>query len=112
MEEAGFKISRSSGEDTNPVYEVTFSDDQKPLIAFSKKYNDDENPKKEFAAIMTCSHADKNCPLVAGAEDRIPIPYDDPKDFDNTPQEEEKYMERVREIGRDMLFVFSNIEPQ
>ncbi len=112
MQEAGFQISRTAGEDNNPVYEVTFADDQEPLIAFSKKYDDEENPKKEFAAIMTCSHADKNCPLVAGAEDRIPIPYDYPKEFDNTSQEEEKYTVRVHEIGRDMLFVFSSVNQQ
>ena len=58
---------------------------------------------------MTCSHADENCPIVFGASRRIAITYDDPKDFDGTPQQEEKYMERVLQIGREMLFVFSQL---
>jgi arsenate reductase len=49
---------------------------------FSKKYDDEFNPKSEFAAIMTCSQADGGCPFIAGAEKRIPITYEDP--FDNT----------------------------
>jgi len=56
---------------------------------------------------MTCSHADENCPLVLGASTRIAITFDDPKDFDGTPLEETKYHERVLQIGREMLFVFS-----
>jgi arsenate reductase len=29
-----------------------------------KKYDDEFNPKSEFAAIMTCSQADGGCPLL------------------------------------------------
>jgi arsenate reductase len=56
---------------------------------------------------MTCSHADENCPLIIGASKRIALTYDDPKVFDGTEQEVEKYQERVREIGTEILFAFS-----
>jgi arsenate reductase len=58
---------------------------------------------------MTCSHADENCPVVVGMEKRISLPYDDPKDFDGTPQESSKYTERVMEIGKEILFAFSQV---
>jgi len=53
--------------------------------AWSKKYNDTANPKKDFCAVMVCSEADKSCPSVDGAELRVGMPYDDPKYFDGTP---------------------------
>jgi arsenate reductase (thioredoxin) len=109
MQEAGFKIKAVS-EGSNPVYEVQFSDDGNEVIAFSKKYDSETNPQQGFAAIMTCSHADENCPVVFGMEKRISLPYDDPKDFDGTPQEAAKYGERVREIGTEILYAFSQVK--
>lgn len=111
MKEAGFKIHATS-EGTNPIYEVSFNDDAKKVIAFSKKYDAEANPQKGFAAIMTCSHADENCPVVPGADKRISLPYNDPKDFDGTPQEASKYSERVMDIGQEMLFAFSKVHLQ
>ena len=108
MREAGFSISKTKDGD-NPVYEVRFSKEGEPVIAFSKTYDDPFNPNKDFAAIMTCSHADQNCPLVLGAAARIALTYDDPKDFDGTPQESAKYRERVHEIGREIFYAFSQV---
>ena len=109
MKQAGFDISVIK-DGSNPVFKVKFSNDAPALTVFSKKYDDDFNPKKDFAAIMTCSHADENCPLVPGAVARIALTYNDPKDFDGTPQEAEKYFERVNEIGREILFAFSQVQ--
>lgn len=109
MEEAGFKIKKTS-EGTNPVYEVRFADDGVVIKAFSKKYDGEGNPKSGFGAVMTCSQADQNCPVVVGATVRIATPYDDPKDFDGTPQEAAKYTERVHQIGREILYAFSLIK--
>lgn len=106
MEDVGFKIKKMS-EGTNPVYEVRFADDGNVIKAFSKKYDGDGNPKNGFAAVMTCSQADKSCPFVRGATDRIAIPYDDPKEFDGTPEVNAKYAERVHQIGREILYAFS-----
>jgi len=107
MQKAGFKIEKKDDSD-NPVYLVYYSDDKEPVECFSKVYSDEYNPQKDFAAIMTCSDADENCPVVFGAETRFPIRYEDPKEFDGTELEEQKYTERVDQIGREMLFVFSN----
>jgi len=38
------------------------------------------------------------------------ITYNDPKEYDGTGQEEEKYLERVAQIGREMLFAFSMVK--
>ncbi len=107
--EVGFKIDLTK-EGENPVYEVRYAENTVPVIAFSKKYDDPFNPKKDFAAIMTCSHADENCPLVVGASVRISTPFNDPKEFDGTPQEAFKYAESVHLIGREMLYAFSRIK--
>ena len=110
MQEAGFKID-STSEGTNPIYEVSFAENADPVITFSKKYDSASNPQKGFAAIMTCSHADENCPVVFGMEKRISLPYNDPKDFDGTPQEADKYSERVKEIGTEIFYAFSQVKP-
>ena len=109
LQDAGFQISmQKNGE--NPRYEVKFADDAPAVIAFSKTYDDPFNHNKDFAAVMTCAHADENCPLVLGASARIALRYDDPKAFDGTPQEATKYAERVHEIGREILFAFSHVK--
>ncbi|MFD2034300.1 protein-tyrosine-phosphatase [Belliella marina] len=103
----GFKVSKEGV--GNPKYFVLYSNDENPIVAFSKVYDDAANAPKGFAAIMTCSHADENCPFIPGAEARIPVRYEDPKAFDDTDQEAEKYDERSLQIGSEMLFVFSQI---
>lgn len=105
----GFKITKLA-ESENSVYSIKYNDNTHPVIAFSKKYDDDFNPKSEFAAIMTCSQADEGCPFIFGCETRIPVKYNDPKVFDNTPQQEEKYLERSEEIASEMIYVFSQIK--
>jgi len=107
MERAGFEIDNPGSE--NPAYKVRFSDDLEPMICFSKKYDDPSNPQKEFAAIMTCSHADETCPFIPGAKFRIPIPYDDPKAADDTPEETTRYDERCRQIAAEMHYLFNRV---
>ena len=110
MREAGFNIIKTT-EGDNPVYEVHFAPGETPVTAFSKKFDDPFNQQDGFAAIMTCSDADENCPLVPGASIRIALTYDDPKRFDGTPQETAMYNERVRQIGTEILFAFSQVRP-
>ncbi|PKP09316.1 MAG: protein-tyrosine-phosphatase [Bacteroidetes bacterium HGW-Bacteroidetes-3] len=109
LELAGFEIEVLS-EGKNPVYAIKYAENEQPIIGFSKTFDDAFNPKSEFATIMTCSHADANCPFISGAEKRIPIKYDDPKAFDNTPQQAEKYQERSNQIAAEMFYVFSKIK--
>lgn len=105
--QAGFEVSKEGNE--NPVYLVGYSTSSEPIPIFSKLYDDIANPNKEFAAIMTCSDADENCPFIPGTDVRIPLLYDDPKEFDNTPQVAKKYHERSMQIAAEMFFLFSEI---
>ena len=104
----GFEILKLS-ETENPVYAVKFAENEHAVICFSKKYDDDFNPKSAFAAILTCDSADENCPIVYGAEARIPIKYEDPKKSDGTPEMNETYFNRSLEIATEMKFVFENL---
>lgn len=104
---AGFEIDGSN--DRNPRYIVSFSNMTDPLVCFSKKYDDEPNPKKDFAAIMTCSEADQECPVIFGASERIKLLYEDPKIADGTSKEASKYDKRCRQIATEMLYVFLSI---
>lgn len=104
----GFQIQKLSSEN-NPVYAVKYNVNSHPIICFSKTFDDAFNPESKFAAIMTCSSADENCPFIAGAEVRLPIRYEDPKAFDGTDLMNEKYAERSLEIASEMFYVFSKI---
>ena len=108
MRRAGFEIKTEHA--TNPVYRLSFSKEANPIVAFSKLYDDPTSPTKEFSSIMTCSHADENCPFIPGTEQRIPLRYDDPKEFDDTPLETSKYDERSMQIANEMFYVFSQIK--
>ncbi|MBK8054915.1 MAG: protein-tyrosine-phosphatase [Saprospiraceae bacterium] len=105
----GFQIQKLS-DTANPVYAVKYAENEAPIICFSKTYTNAFNPKSKFGAIMTCNNADEGCPLVTGAEARFPIKYDDPKAFDNTALQTEKYSERSLEIAKEMWWVFQSIE--
>ena len=105
----GFQI-KTIAEGSNPVYAIKYAENEHPIIGFSKTFDDDFNPQSEFAAILTCSSADQGCPFIAGAEVRIPITFEDPKAFDNTPQQAEKYEERSVQIATEMFYVFSQIK--
>ncbi len=109
LQNSGFEIKTIS-EGNNPVYSIKYAANEHPIIGFSKKLDDDFNPKSEFAAIMTCDSANEACPFVPGAEKRIPITFEDPKAFDDTPQQTEKYQERSLQIATELLFVFSQIK--
>lgn len=109
LEEAGFESVHLSNEN-NPVIAVKFSSSSHPIIAFSKTYDHLFNPSIGFAAIMTCSDADDNCPFIPGTEKRIALNYEDPKAFDETPERVQKYEERSKQIATEMLYVFSNLK--
>lgn len=103
----GFKVSKKEGE--NPVYFVFYSEGKEPIVTFSKVFDDAVNATKEFAAVMTCDHADENCPFIPGAEIRFPLRYEDPKAFDDTPLEEKMYSERSRQIAAELFYLFEKV---
>lgn len=109
LQNAGFILeTKSNGH--NPEYEFKVSEsEEQGDILFSKIYHHPYNPQRKFTAVMVCSEADEGCPLVIGATSRISLPYQDPKDFDDTPQEEKAYADKVLEIGRELVFVVKQL---
>ena len=107
LQKQGFRVQKLSSGD-NPVYAIKYTENEPPVIGFSKKMEDAFNPRSEFAAVMTCGSANEACPFVPGAEQRIPITFEDPKAFDGTPQQAEKYRERSLQIATELKYVFSH----
>ncbi|MER3373553.1 MAG: protein-tyrosine-phosphatase [Allomuricauda sp.] len=110
IQKQGFQVQQLS-DNNNPVYAIKYAENEHPVIGFSKKLDDAFNPSSGFAAIMTCDSANEACPFVPGAEKRVPITFEDPKAFDNTPQQAEKYLERSIQIATELRYVFSQINP-
>ena len=109
LQQIGFEII-AKDHSRNPVYEVAFATNSGKLKAFSKLYTDITNPQKDYGAVLTCSSADASCPIVQGAEGRFKLPYEDPKLSDGTPEQTEVYLERSKQIGTEMLYVFSLVK--
>lgn len=108
IKRSGFRVTKKGSE--NPVYFIFHSDEAEPISAFSKLYDDPINKAQKFAAVMTCAHADENCPFIPGTENRIPVRYEDPKKYDGTPEEASRYDERSMQIASEMFYVFGQIK--
>ncbi|MGB0581333.1 MAG: protein-tyrosine-phosphatase [Limisphaerales bacterium] len=104
---AGFDVTDTSGGE-NPIYEIRFAADG-ALRAWSKVYNQDGNPESDYIGVMTCTHADENCPIVQGASERFSLPFVDPKEADDTPAEAATYDECLRQIGSEMFFLMETV---
>ncbi len=104
VEPSGKEASRGSSGEANPIYRIRWGTGLETL-EFSKIYSDAHNPQSGFAAVMVCSQADAECPIVKGAGKRISAPYADPKEYDGAEFEAAKYAERRDDIGRLMLSV-------
>ena len=108
LDRAGFDMVRQQ-EGSNPHYIGSLDGYGSSQSMFSKKYDDPFNPNDHFVAIMVCSEADQNCPIVSGADHRVSLPYLDPKASDGTAKEVEAYNAKVLEVGREMLYLASLI---
>ena len=106
-------VVNTTREDTanssNPRYEILFKTGSSPILLFSKLFNDSSSPSENFATIMTCAHADENCPVIPGAENRIAVRYVDPKKHDDTNLEEIMYDERSLQIANEMFYAFGEL---
>lgn len=103
LQDAGFEIN-TTDTSTNPHYTVRYATAADPVIAFSKKYMD---APAHYIAVMTCAHADDNCPVVIGAIAKIATPYQDPKEADGTSEQDAVYRDRCRQIATEVLYTFS-----
>ncbi|MEM9364842.1 MAG: protein-tyrosine-phosphatase [Planctomycetota bacterium] len=111
LRRSGVSVVATSG-GHNPIYLAAFSDRQPPIQLFSKVYNEDGNPTKEYGAMMCCSDADERCPIVSGADARIALHYRDPKEADDTPLESARYDERSQQIAVEMFFAMRSVSEQ
>ena len=111
LERCGVKIERRS-DGANPIYTLRYAADAEPIRAYSKTIRDDSLPQREFAAVLTCAHADANCPFIPGAELRLSLPYDDPKTFDGTDAETQRYDEACRLIAVELFYALSLIRAE
>lgn len=110
LQRAGFEIAAPDpGPADNPRYQVSYGPEGPTMIAFSKTWQDGQNPDQGFAAIMTCTQADEACPFVRGAKLRLSLPYDDPKAADGTAEEAARYDERARQIAAEMFYLFGQL---
>lgn len=107
LKEQGFHVEKLTGKE-NPKYTVWFGSSLSPLDIWSKTFGDPSNPDT-FVAVMTCSEADEACPYVPGAEVRISLPYDDPKEFDGLSEEKKQYLARAEQIAAELYHVFQNL---
>lgn len=94
----------------NPHYVLKYSQDQSACVAFSKVYDHPSNPTANFVAVMTCAEADVNCPFIPNADQRISLPYEDPKQFDKTENAIEAYRACADLIASELKYVFENFK--
>lgn len=102
LERAGAAFTKAS-ETANPVYSFTSHSSESRIELFSKAFDHPSLPKKGFVAMMCCDHADKNCPNILGAIERVPLWYVDPKVSDDQPEESSVYDARCKQIATEML---------
>ena len=105
LKEAGFYITANNRGKKNSIFQISWSDEMKTIPFFSKKYTHEFNPQSNFAAIMVCDEADAECPIVHGAEMRISLPFQDPKQYDNQENEAMEYRATCREIALEMFYL-------
>jgi protein-tyrosine-phosphatase len=104
----GSEATRGEPKTANPVYSVKWGSGME-ATEFSKSYFDATNSQQGFAAVLVCGEADAACPVVKGAAVRISMPYLDPKIYDDSVYEAQKYAERRDDIGRLMLSVMMQV---
>lgn len=89
---------------------VSFANDKEPVELYSKLFSDSTEKGEKFTAVMTCADIEENCPYVADAVKQISLNYEDPKVADGTSGELDKYLERSRQIGAELFFVYSSVQ--
>jgi len=105
LTDQGFVLSMKV-KTANPGY-VLMSGEDEIIEMYSKTFQ--QATLDPFIAIMTCDHADRNCPLVPGAIERFPLAFKDPGHSDGAPDEAAVYRRTADLIGLEILYLFSLI---
>ena len=109
LKSTGFLVTIIS-EGKNPIFAIKFGKNANPILGFSKKYDSEYNPHSGFIAVMTCSSASTDCPLVRGAKIRFSLTYNDPKTSDNTPNQKGVYAERSKQIATEIKYLLELVK--
>ena len=111
LRRAGFSVE-ATDKGVNPVYRLSISDGMPGWLGYSKRFDDVANPRSNFCAILVCTDADQRCPVVSGADQRLSVPFHDPKAYDHTPQDSVQYDRSCRYIAREMAYAMSLLTTQ
>lgn len=111
MRTLGFRTTETDAPENagNPRYTLTIGTGTPSLVCWSKRLEDTFPSDARFLAVMTCSDADRTCPVVPGAMARIPLTFADPKRSDGSGREQQEYLKTAVNIGRELLQVFRNV---
>lgn len=109
LQEVGFSFQIIEFSHDNPRYAINYKNGVNPIIGFSKLYDNDHN-QKPYIAITTCSNADENCPFIPDAIERFHLPFSDPKAFDNTLYQSQKYLEANKQIAGEIHYIFKTVK--
>lgn len=108
LQEVGFNFQLIEFSHQNPIYNITYKNCLNRILGFSKLY-DDENNLKPFIAITTCNNIDENYLYIPDAIKRFHLPFIDPKCFDSTLYQSEKYLEVNKQIAGEVHYIFKKV---
>jgi len=104
--------TKTMSEGDNPLYKAVFDNEIPSPILFSKDIDYTELPKKNFGAVLVCVEDAETCPFIPNAEVRIPLPYNDPKKFDDTTEMKAAYDRCCLQIATEMFWVMKNVSEE
>ncbi|MBS3738743.1 low molecular weight phosphatase family protein [Mesohalobacter halotolerans] len=104
LADLGFEVQEPQNAD-NPKVEVRYGSSS-VVHCFSKVFDDDPNPHRDFFAMMMCDHAAEHCPIIPNALERFNLTYPDPKRFDGTAQQNQEYKRVALTIGQELSYLF------
>lgn len=94
------------------AYSIGYSNEKPPIHIFSKRFDDVSIPTENRVAIMTCGHAEENCPFIPGTLYRASLPYEDPKIWDNHTDVENYYLMKSKEIAIEAFYMMQLIQKE
>ena len=105
LKRAGVKMSKN-----REIYTLKIGTTYPSFLMYSKRYDDVQNPKSDFLALVLSEVADKQLSPFPGADKKITISYEDMEKHDGQPNEDEVYDRGCREMAREMFYLFSYVK--
>ena len=97
LERVGVKVDKNSSVNIENI----------TIAPFSKTLT--EVKEKEFMSIMTCSDSEKTCPADPRSIINLQLFYEDPRRYDNTPDEAEEYDKTSFMIATEINYILKKI---